>query len=220
MEKGYKQILTPVFGYDFLQIAKLYANQKNVKEKLYQSIKIVIFSVAGAEAFANFEANEYFSSDELDEFIRFGPKKPKKKPQLYRKWNFLLGKVSVNVSTKKILLDKLENVIKKRNELIHFKPYENQTIREPVPKKRKEIGPDGNLYTAFCKMGYKQMKNGILTQLTLGECREDFKNVDELVYEYYLAKGRMGGSWPVSLQFLNSYYGQKSPFFKRLSKCK
>ena len=213
MEKCYKKILTPVFGYDFLQIAKSYTNQKNVKEKLYQSIKIIIFSVAGAEAFANLEAREYFNSTELNNFIYCRGsnfKKPKNKTQIYKKWSILLEKSSVNISKRENLLERLERVVQKRNEIIHFKPHENQIVIEPVPKKRKKVGFDGKLYTTFCKTGYKQTKNGILTQLTLKECRESFKKIYELIYEYYLAKK----SWPMSPKFLNSYYGSKSPFFK------
>ncbi|MGD2090656.1 MAG: hypothetical protein PVH61_31070 [Candidatus Aminicenantes bacterium] len=205
-----KVVTIPNYGFNFLSIANEYSKETNSKNKLDQSVKIIIFSVTAAEAIANYEGSEYLSDKDLRNFIESGFRpKNSNKSKIYHKWDFLLGKVMTDHNRKAILTDKLESVVNVRNKLIHFKPQKNKTEQNLIPKAKKVLGPNGKLYTEFRKSGYKKKKSGILNVLTLKRAREYFKNIDELIYEYLKEKK----IWPYP-KFTNEYYGRRSPFWK------
>lgn len=205
-----KIVSIPNLSFNFLIIAKKYAIEINSKNKLNQAIKIIIFSVTAAEAFANYEGFEYLNNAKLKKFTQNGFKpKNSQKSKIYYKWNFILNKVIKNKNKINELLDPLEDAINIRNKLIHFKPYKNKTEKILVKKKKKVLGPNGDLFTAYRISGYSIKKAGIINELTLGKARYYFKVIDVLIFEYMKAKK----IWP-DPKFTNDYYGNKSPFWK------
>lgn len=210
------EIGTPNFGFDFLRIAKEYYCQKNNKNKLDQAIKIVIFSVVAIEAIANMEAMDFFNGKDLKNFIYYGDKRDKRKiSAIIKKWNFIFNKRSIDTTKKKLHLKNLSDLIRIRNELIHFKPHKNQTEKILASKKNKVFGPNGQLYTDSRKTGFKLLKRGVLNKLTLKEARKHYENMDNFVFDFYSheKKGEKGRTWP-SRNFCNEHWGKRSPFWK------
>ena len=158
------------------------------------------------------EATELFRDENLDFFIRKGPKDDKRKiSATIKKWDYLLTKHGID--EKQSHLDNLSTLIELRNELIHFKPHQNRTERTYIPKIKKIEGPRGMFFTAFRKTGYKTSKKGVLNELTLTKARNHFKEIDELIFAFYSKKK----VWPYP-PFSNAFWGTKSPFWKNRKK--
>ena len=209
------EVTTPHYGFNFLEIAKEYAEQKSPKKKIDLVVKILIFSVAAAEVIANQEAMEFMSGEELEDFVRYGPpKKGKKKPEIYRKWKYLLQKNNPGPKKLSTHLGLLFSAIGARNELMHFKPQQNQTKKILAPSKRG-TWIDGTFYQKFKKTGYKVEKEGIINKITLTQARKHYKDIDNLIFEYFEAKH----TWPKP-KYCNEHWGKKSPFWRHRLKYK
>ena len=208
------QISTPHFGLNFLSIAKEYCNETNTKNKLEQAIKIIIFSAAAAEAIINMELRDHFNGKDLEKTIKYGPPGDKRQTSpTIKKWELIMKKQNFTKKERSIHTKNLGLLINLRNELIHFKPHENQTEKVLSPKKQKVVGSDGKLYTSFKKTGFKIIKKGIINELTLTKARENYTNLDNMIFNFYKLKK----TWPHP-SFSNTHWCNKSPFYKYKNK--
>ncbi|OGZ45626.1 MAG: hypothetical protein A2756_01795 [Candidatus Ryanbacteria bacterium RIFCSPHIGHO2_01_FULL_48_27] len=206
------KILTPVFGFDYLKIAKSYLTPSNVSEERDCSIKAVVFSVMAAEALANFEGYSFLNlrGKDLDNFIlcRVIYKGHSGSSDIYHKWKILLEKIGMEVSQRNPLLKGLEDAVALRNKLVHFKPHKNQFTQEMVP--------DGK--TTFQGIEYVEYKpggiagGGVLGKLNVSNAKKHFSSIDELILQYYLVGKSL---WPVTPDFLNEHYGSASSFYEK-----
>ncbi|MDD2656954.1 MAG: hypothetical protein PHQ18_05330 [Patescibacteria group bacterium] len=203
-------ISTPHFGLNFLSIAKEYCNNTNTKNRLEQSIKIIIFSAVAAEAIVNMELKDHFNGKELEKIIKYGPPNDKRKiSPILKKWELVMKKQNFTKKEKDTHIKNLDSLINLRNELIHFKPHKNQTEKILAEKKYKVVGIDGQLYTTFKKTGFRIIKKGIINELTLTKARKNYDNLDSMIFNFYKLKK----TWP-NPSFSNLHWGKKSPFYK------